>query len=212
MTDQLGNRHVAALFVLMGQSRATSNTELHEIAGFRIDSQVRRDLNDQRLVESTRANGRAPFVHELTDKGWARCEELLTVELDGGRSTALGKALHVVLAGVDRYLRRANLRLGDVFQPAPAAAVDRDELEPQILAAYAKLAREPYDWVRLADLRGLLDGASRADVDDVLVAMSRGRRAQFSSASNAKALTDADRAAAVEIGGENNHLIAIEAS
>jgi hypothetical protein len=209
MTDRLENPHAAALFVLMGLSRAASNTELHEVAGIRIDGQVRRDLNDQQLVESTRANGRAPFVHKLTDKGWHRCEDLLTAGLDG-RSTALGKALHVVLGGLDRYLRRQNLRLADVFRPAPE--LTRDELEPRIRAAYAKLAKEPYDWVRLADLRAELDGAARADVDGVLKDMSRNRRAQLSSASNDKALTEADRAAAVEIGGEANHLIAIEAS
>src|SRR3954454_16870395 len=134
----------------MGLSRAASNTELHEVAGIRIDGQVRRDLNDQQLVESTRANGRAPFVHELTDKGWHRCADLLTAELDG-RSTALGKALHVVLGGLDRYLRRQNLRLADIFQPAPE--LTRDELEPHIRAAFAKLASDSYDWVRLADLR-----------------------------------------------------------
>lgn len=208
MTDRLENPHAAALFVLMGLSRAASNNELHEIAGFRIDGQVRRDLNDQQLVKSDR-RGNAPFVHELTDKGWHRCEDLLTAELDG-RSTALGKALHVVLGGLDRYLRRQNLRLADVFQPAPE--LTRDQLEPHIRAAYAKLAEEPYDWVRLADLRGLLDGASRTDVDGVFLEMSRNRRAQFSSASNTKTLTTADRAAAIEIGGEDNHLIAIESS
>ncbi|HEV7649896.1 MAG TPA: hypothetical protein VGP26_17250 [Actinophytocola sp.] len=193
----------------MGLSRAASNTELHEMAGIRIDGRVRRDLNEQQLVVSTRANGRAPFVHELTDKGWRRCEDLLTAELDG-RATSLGKALHVVLAGLDRYRQRKNLRLADIFQPP--AEITRDELEPHIRAAYAKLAREQYDWVRLADLRGLLDGASREDVDGAFLEMSRNRKAQFSSASNNKALTDADRAAAVEIGGEKNHLIAIETS
>lgn len=146
MTDRLENPHVSALFVLMGLSRAASNTELHETAGIRIDGRVRRDLNDQQLVTSTRASGRAPFVHELTDKGWRRCADLLTAELDG-RAGSLGKALHVVLAGLDRYLRRTNLRLADVFQPA--AETGRDELEPRIRAAYTKLARDPQDFVRL---------------------------------------------------------------
>jgi hypothetical protein len=209
MTDRLENSHVSALFVLMGLSRAASNTELQEIAGFTIVGKVRQDLNDQQLVRSTRANGRAPYVHELTDTGWHRCEDLLTTELTG-RATAPGKALHVVLTGVDRYLRRAGLRLADVFQPAPE--ITRDELEPHIRAAYAKLAREPYDWVRLADLRGLLNGASRADVDSVLAEMSRTGRARFSPAENPKALAEADRAAAVKIGADDNHLIAIEES
>ena len=207
MADRLENPHVSALFVLMGLSRAASNTELHETAGIRIDGRVRRDLNDQQLVTSTRASGRAPFVHELTDEGWRRCADLLTVELDG-RAGSLGKALHVVLAGLDRYLHRTNLRLADVFQPA--AGTGHDGLEPRIRAAYATLAKDSYDWVRLADLRDLLDGASRADVDNVFVEMSRNRRAQFSATENPKALSDADRVAAVRIGTRDNHLIAIE--
>jgi|tagenome__1003787_1003787.scaffolds.fasta_scaffold20847649_2 hypothetical protein len=209
MTDRLENPHAAALFVLMGLSRAASNTELHEVAGIRIDGQVRRDLNDQQLVESTRANGRAPFVHELTDKGWHRCADLLTAELDG-RSTALGKALHVVLGGLDRYLRRTNQDLREVFQPP--VEVTRDKLEPMIRAAYSALARDPGDFVRLVDLRSRLDGAAREDVDDVFLEMSRNRRAHFAPDSNTKMLTAADHAAAVRIGGEDNHLIVIEGS
>jgi hypothetical protein len=208
MTDRLENPHAAALFVLMGLSRAASNNELHEIAGFRIDGQVRRDLNDQQLVKSDR-RGNAPFVHELTDKGWHRCEDLLTAELDG-RSTALGKALHVVLGGLDRYLRRTNQSLKDVFQPT--VEITRDELEPRIRAVYSTLARDPGDFVRLVDLRSRLNGAAREDVDDVFLEMSRNRRAHFAPDSNTKMLTAADHAAAVRIGGEDNHLIVIEGS
>lgn len=208
MTDRLENQHVAALFVLMGLSRAASNNELHEVVGFRIDGQVRRDLNDQQLVKSERS-GNAPFVHELTHKGWRRCEDLLTAGLDG-RVTALGKALHVVLGGLDRYLRRANVGLRDVFQPV--VEITRDELEPRIRAAYAALARDPGDFVRLVDLRSRLNGAARENVDDVFLEMSRNRRAHFAPDSNTKMLTAADHAAAIRIGGEDNHLIVIEGS
>lgn len=209
MTDQLGNRHVCALFVLMGLSRAASNTELHEVAGIRIDGAVRRQLNDERLVESTRAAGNAPYVHELTDRGWNRCEELLTAERPV-RAGSLGNALHAVLGGLDRYLRRQNLRLADVFQPT--VEIHRDELEPHIRKAYATLASRPRDWVRLADLRAMLNGAAREDVDSVLREMSRAKQAHLVPDSNRKVLTDADHAAAIRIGGENNHLLAIEGS
>jgi hypothetical protein len=204
MTDRLGNQHVSALFVLMGLSRAVSNTELHELAGIRIDGAVRRQLNDEKLVDSSRVKGNAPYVHELTDKGWSRCGELLTAPAPE-RPGVLGHAVAPILGGLDRYLRRANLRLADLFQPATS----REELETSIRDAYATLAREPRDWVRLADLRPLLNGASRDDVDGVLKDMSRGRRAQLAPDSNRKTLTEADRAAAVEIGGEDNHLISV---
>jgi hypothetical protein len=209
MADQLPNRHVSALFVLMGLARPASNTELAELAGIRIDGEVRRRLNDERLVDSARASGRAPYVHELTDRGWLRCEELLTADRPE-RPGSLGNALHAVLAGLERYLRRQNLRLADVFRPA--TELTRDELEPHIRAAYAKLARRPRDWVRLAELRPMLDGASREDVDGVLRDMSRARQAHLVPDSNRKVLTEADHAAAIRIGGEDNHLLAIEGS
>jgi hypothetical protein len=209
MTEQLGNQHVSALFVLMGLSRSVSNTELHELAGIRIDGAVRRDLNEQRLVASTRVKGNAPFVHELTDAGWSRCRDLLTADRPE-RPGPLGHALHVVLAGLDRYLSRTNLRLADVFQPA--TEMTRDEIEPHIRDAYATLARRPGDLVRLAQLRPMLDGAARADVDGVLREMSRAKQAHLVPDSNRKMLTDDDHAAAIRIGGEDNHLLAIEAS
>jgi hypothetical protein len=74
------------------------------------------------------------------------------------------------------------------------------------------LAKEPRDWVRLADLRPLLNGAGQTDVDGVLKSMSRAREAQLAPDPDRKSLTAADRAAAVRIGGEDNHLIAIEES
>jgi hypothetical protein len=207
MTDRLGNQHVSALFVLMGLSRSVSNTELHEISGIRIDGAVRRQLNDQKLVASSRAKGNAPYVHELTEQGWSRCEELLTADRPE-RAGQRGHALHAVLGGLHRYLRRENLKLEDVFRPA--AEISRDEVETHIRKAYATLTRRPKDWVRLADLRPLLNGAARKDVDGVLKDMSRARRAHLAPDSNRKTLTDADHAAAVKIGGEDNHLIAIE--
>jgi hypothetical protein len=92
----------------------------------------------------------------------------------------------------------------------PAAEIARDDVEAHVREAYAKLARQPKDWVRLADLRPLLNGAARDDVDGVLKDMSRARRAHLAPDSNRKTLTEADHAAAVKIGGEPNHLIAIE--
>lgn len=209
MTDRLGNQHVSALFVLMGLAREVSNTELGELAGIRIDGAVRRELNEQGLVESSRARGNAPFVHVLTKEGWRRCEELLTAERPR-HAGHFGHALHVVLGGLERYLRRQNLRVTDVFQPV--AEISREDLEPHIRDAYARLARRPRDWVRLAELRPLLNGASREDVDGVLREMSRAKQAHLVPDANRKVLTEVDHDAAIRIGGEDNHLLAIEGS
>jgi hypothetical protein len=85
-------------------------------------------------------------------------------------------------------------------------------LEEAIRAAYRKLAAEPRDWVGLADLRPLLGAAPKTEVDAVLKHLSRTGQAHLVPESNRKALAAVDRAAAVRIGGEDNHLLSIEAS
>ncbi len=115
MKDRLGNQHISALFALMGAAREISNTELEELAGFRIDGHLRRTLNERHLVTSTR-QGNKPYVHELTDAGWKRCEAELVGERPDG-SGHLGGAFYMVLDGLGRYLRREKHGLAHVFQP-----------------------------------------------------------------------------------------------
>jgi hypothetical protein len=114
MNVELGDEHISALFALMGVAREISNNELEELAGFRIDGELRRTLNNRHLVDSTR-QGNKPFTHKLTNAGWRRCE----AELAGGRIHAtkhLSGAFHLVLDGVERYLEHENLDLKDVFE------------------------------------------------------------------------------------------------
>ena len=115
MNDPLGTPHITALFALMGIARGIDNNELHELAGFRIDGKLRRTLNERHLVRSSR-QGNQPYVHELTDAGWKRCE----AELSGGRPAGfghLGGAFYLVLDGLARYLQRENKTLTEVFKP-----------------------------------------------------------------------------------------------
>jgi hypothetical protein len=117
MKDPLGAQHLSALFALMGAAREISNTELQELAGFRIDGELRRTLNERHLVVSTRHGGNnKPFVHELTDAGWKRCEAELAGERPEG-SGHLGGAFYMVLDGLGRYLRHENKILADIFHP-----------------------------------------------------------------------------------------------
>lgn len=115
MKDPLGTQHISALFALMGAAREISNTELQELAGFRIDGELRRTLNERHLVISTR-EGNQPYVHELTDAGWKRCEAELAGERPHG-SGHLGGAFYMVLDGLGRFMTRENKILTEVFQP-----------------------------------------------------------------------------------------------
>ncbi len=208
MANQLKNADRAALLALMGAGGEASNTELEAIAGFRINGEVRLRLNTQLLVESER-EGNGPFVHTLTRPGWAWCAEELLADLPE-KHGPLGGALYAVLRGLDGALQSRNLTLREFL----SSASDKTEgdIEGDIRAAYRKLATRPRAFVRLAALRSLLNGSSRADVDEALRMMSQSRKANLMPESNRKTLTDADHKAAIHIGRHDNHLIVIEES
>jgi hypothetical protein len=71
------------------------------------------------------------------------------------------------------------------------------------------LIRQPGDWVALADLRAALAtrGLSREAQDAHLKRLSREGKVHIVPESNRKTLVDRDHAAAIRIGGEDNHLV-----
>jgi hypothetical protein len=64
--------------------------------------------------------------------------------------------------------------------------------------------------VGLADLREKLFGVPREAVDAELERMASSQGVHIQAESNQKALTEADRAAAVRFGGDERHLLMIE--
>lgn len=207
MNDRLTSQDLSALFTLMAVAREIDNTTLAETTGIRITGDVRRRLNELGLVTSTREGGK-PFVHDLTKEGWLRARAEFTAERPA-RPGYYGYAFFAVLNSLDRFLNRENRPLGDVFQPEVDEELD---LESLIKLAYRKLAPKPGDWVHLAKLRPLLNGASKDEVDAVLKALGRKQDVTLAPNPNRKVVTADDRAAAVLIGGDENHLIAIEES
>lgn len=209
MNDRLTSQHLSALFTLMAVAREINNTELEKLTGIRITGDVRTRLNGLGLVTSTR-EGNKPYVHELTKDGWLRARAEFTAERPA-RPGYYGYAFFAVLNSLDRFLNREKRPLGDLFQPE---VVDDDDLglESQIKRAYRKLAAKPGDWVYLAKLRPLLNGAPKEEVDAVLKALGRKQDVTLAPNPNRKVVTDDDRAAAVLIGGDENHMIAIEES
>lgn len=87
-----------------------------------------------------------------------------------------------------------------------AAYIDR------IRTAYRQLiemtGQRRGDWVSLTDLRDQC-GGYRDLVDEALRQLGRTRGVSIVPESNQKALTPADRKAAIEIGNQHKHLIAI---
>jgi hypothetical protein len=221
MTDKpLKPSQKAFLMLLMSEAREVSNTELTERYGVSLTGEDSRELVNQKLA-TVRKIGRAN-AHELTDLGWVRCKHELTTDYVKATGPAF-PALHALLGAVDRYLDRADLSLANLFTasaaPAPAEPVrtaakpvGKIDVAARIRNAYKKLRSESTEWVSLADLRDNLAAIPAADIDVALTKMALARKIRLIPEENQKTLTAADRAAAVNVGGEDKHLLSIGAA
>jgi hypothetical protein len=209
--DDLTVRQRAVLFALLGEARQVANPELEQLIGVRLDGAERRNLNDRKLVESVKV-GRL-FAHELTDKGWRWCNEELAAAR-GGRASSLERAHYLVFGLFARHLDAAGLSLADIVRPDASASArnsaDDADLAACIEAAYHSLAPGSGEFVSLRELRLRLPGRPRPDVDATLAALFTAQRVNLIPQSDQRALSDADRDAALRIGGEHKHLISIE--
>jgi hypothetical protein len=210
--EELTGTEQAVLLVLMAEARPIRNPELASL-GPELKKQDRDELVRRGLIEVT-TEGRA-MVLDLTDKGWATCARLFGADVPA-QSKGQGKALYTVLRALRRYFDRDDLAPGDVFLPLDDRAlagepdVLGDQVEDEVRGAYVRLAARAGGWVDLVRLRDELSDVSRHDLDAALSRMHRIPGVSLIPEENQKALTDADRAAAVTIGAEDKHMIAIE--
>lgn len=192
----------AVLLVLMAESRPVPNPDLAAL-GPTLDKAGRDKLNQLGLIESERTGGR--FVHELTDRGWRLCREILSAG-PPPRSTGPAKTLATFLGAFERYLQRADLSLADVFWPAD----DTPSVDDRIRHAYTALTARAGAWVALTRLRTQLDDLPRTDIDHALSELYRSGAISLIPEENQKVLTAADHAAALDVGSQAKHLISIE--
>lgn len=214
-TEDLNGTEAAVLLVLMAEASPVKNSQLKTM-GPELAKASRDKLKNAGLIEVNPSV--RPMTLELTDKGWRTCGELIGGE-PPARSTGAGKAMFTVLAGLRRWLDRTDNRPADVFsaredQPAPVGksetADEPADIEASIRAAYARLAREPGSTVRLSRLRNELHHITRTDLDDALARLRRASDVSLIPEENQKTLTDEERAAAVVVGNQHNHLLSIE--
>jgi hypothetical protein len=206
------------VFALLSAARGLSNAELQALVGIPLEGKERRKLNDLKLVESEK-EGRA-FVHELSDAGWRWCTDELSAGPEG-RSTSVERSHYLVFAMFARCLATARLTLADLVSAAPdkpaggkhvrrdAAAGDGD-MTARVTAAYRALAAAPGDFVSLRDLRERLADIPRPALDGALAAMFSAQRVNLVPQDNQQALTAADRASALRLGGEYKHLMSVD--
>jgi hypothetical protein len=201
MPEKYDSKERAALFLLMRENREVPNTELKSL-GADLGPAGRNKLNKAGLLRTQ--TDKRPYVHRITDEGIAWCEEEIARIEAPPRLGAEARVMFEMVRCLVPLLKERGLRLIDVFRSG--------DLESLIRAVYLDLSVKPQDWVRLAKLRPRLNGADKSEVDEVLLKMVRTGTVHLAPDSNRKVLTDADHAAAVRIGNEDKHLVAIEES
>lgn len=202
MGTPLTVRDQASLFALMVVARPVTNRELRLLAGAEITADVRRRANEETELIDTKKMG-VVHTHGLTPAGKTWCESMLAAGRPDGTKFPTG-VLYALLESVSQHLARSGTKLDDFFTP---------DIDSWIRSVYSELTRRrgPGNWVRLSALRAWLGGVPRDVVDAELDRMIELPEVELMAELNQQSLTDEDRKAAVNIGGEDRHLLKIGA-
>ena len=214
MDVQLSIPEKSALLALMLLVEEASNNQIDEAYGFKIEKKVRDRLVDSGYITAHKSKElRGAFVHELTEAGWKQSREDLAAETPPGVQKCY-RLLYGVLRTVGRHLSRKNLEMADFFVPdtSPVVVEAPQAVDParEIRAAYDGLVSRPGAWVNLSRLRDALPHLTRDEVDEALLRLNLEPWAYLIPEANQKTLSEADREAAVHVGGEDKHLLSIE--
>lgn len=204
--EELTGTEQAVLLVLMAEARPVRNPELATL-GPELKKRDRDRLVQRGLIEVSTEN--RAVVLELTDRGWATCAAIIGAGTPD-RPSGQGKALYTVLRALRRYLDRDELAPSDLFFALDDAGDVAPDVEAQVRDAYVRLAAHDGGWVDLVRLRNELSAVSRHDLDAALLRMYRVPGVSLVPEENQKTLTAEDHAAAISIGDQAKHLIAIE--
>ncbi|MFY1697022.1 MULTISPECIES: hypothetical protein [unclassified Solwaraspora] len=214
------------LINLMVKAAPLQQSYLINVAGVTgLKATHRRALEALGLIEVTEK----PITLHLTDSGWEAAKaELSKDEPPKGAGTA-GATLYTVLDFVRRLIDHSGVRADDLFRmqfkpneiastidpaepvasPASGSEASQVDVATRIRRAYHELVDQPGDYVMLAALRAALADLPGDDLDAALIKLNQDPDVDLIPESNQKSLTPQNRAAAVSIGNQDKHLIAI---
>lgn len=152
---------------------------------------------------------KAAFAHMDKIKGKGSFKGKLS---DGKTAKPRGRA---TLGGGARHAKLSTTRKNQSLPDARATKRPDEPGKPlstkeSIGAAYKALSSTPGKFVKLTELRPLVGGSDREDVDSTLMAMMRAGDVHLSPDSDRRGLTDADHEAAIRVGREDKHMIAFD--
>jgi hypothetical protein len=159
------------------------------------------------LVAVSRVGPRRRYFLEATDKGWQWAGEHLDAALPAN-CPAASKILEAWLKHLKAFLAAHDFVLADVFGAQAQAATG--DLWAQLRTAYLQTTGGKLNTrALLKDIRARLD-VDRPTLDVALKAYQADAKLQLYPSDNRLELTEADKAAAVQIGGEPRHIVWIE--
>lgn len=200
---ELSSADYAILLVLRAEDREISNSEMDQRYGFRL---VGRPLQRLLAADCVYTNKeRAPYRHVITKTGLRALTRQWTIDDDhagkGERRTLRERQLWAGLVALQ------NSSAGD---GRPAATTEQPvDLDGRIRTAYGKLASAPGAWVDLTALREQLADVPKAELDKSLKAMLRDDDVRLEPEPFGHRVGEEERRAAVHIGGEDRHKLAI---
>lgn len=201
MPEKYATSAKSALMAVMLANREVPNPELKDVYKITLLPRDRDELNRDKLLETVKEGRR--YIHRITDRGIDWCmTHLLESELPA-RVGPQARVNQELLRRMIPFLRDRGLL---------AEAIRSRGLEQLIRQVYLELGDGYQDWVRLAKIRPRLDGADRDEADETLLKMVKDGDTHLVASANRKVLTDEDHTAAIRIGGEDKHLMAIEES
>ena len=209
MADDLKPTDYAFLILLKVVDREISNPELDRLYGVRLTGEPYARLNGAGYVDSTKKG--STYWHKLPRKGEKALDQPWEIAGNGTEAKEQTRAnkeklFWAALAAWHAYHLNGGAR-SRVVDAAPVT--DGRGLDERIRSAYAELAAEPGAWVSLTRLRPLFSDVVRTELDKALGRLLDAPDVNLEPEPNQKTLTVKDRQAAVRIGGEDRHLLAI---
>ncbi|GAB3653080.1 hypothetical protein [Glycomyces tarimensis] len=204
---ELSTAELHTLFALVRIGGESTNRDVYELFGFRIESNVRNSLIEKGLI--TCRTDVKPYLHEATDAGWNAVRSQFG-ESAPERADRGTRVMYGLLSEIAAYMDKHHVEMVDLFggEYVPAGGA---EIEAAARAAYDQITDAPGAWVQLYRLREALPGVPREDLDRTLVEMHRLRQISLAPETNQKGLRDHHREAALHLGGTDHHMIAMGA-
>ena len=208
MAAELTSADYAFLIILKAEGREISNTEMNKRYEVRLVSPAYEKLNAAGYVASE--TKRRPYRHVITDKGANLLTDPLSIDEDraeeGEKRSTREKQLWAAVVAQQNEILRLRAVKGNGAAPVIEEPAD---LGARIRAAYLELAGAPGEWVDLTALRPLLADVSKAALDKALTRMLDASDVRLEPEPFGHRVGAKERGAAVHIGGEDRHKLAI---